>query len=172
MDISFRRLRPRIRSGCRSNPLGVARCCPHLESVVKQMSDDPATEKPGSAENRDEPAMAGCPVCRVFCHGRQLACPPARFESSVPHEAERLHLSMLGRPSCQRASRSARGMNVERKGDNRPDAEPARGSERRAGLEPERGSVEEGVEKSKGAVSKSVVPLTGDRKFESLSVPI
>jgi hypothetical protein len=68
MDISFRRLRPGIRSGCRSNPLGVARCCPHLESVVKQMSDDPATEKPGSAENRDEPAMAGCAVCRVFCH--------------------------------------------------------------------------------------------------------
>jgi hypothetical protein len=39
-DISFRRLKPRIRSGRRSNPLGVARCCPHLESVVKQMSDE------------------------------------------------------------------------------------------------------------------------------------
>jgi hypothetical protein len=52
-------------------------------------------------------------------------------------------------------------MNVERKADNRPDAEPARGFERRADLEPERGSIEEGAEKSKGAVSKSVVPLTG-----------
>ena len=30
MDISFRRLRRRIRSGCRSNPRGVARCCPDL----------------------------------------------------------------------------------------------------------------------------------------------
>ena len=63
----------RIRSGCRSNPPGAARCCPHRESVVKQMSDDPATEKTGSAENRDEPAMAGCAVCEVFCHGRQPA---------------------------------------------------------------------------------------------------
>jgi hypothetical protein len=61
-------------------------------------------------------------------------------------------------------------MNLERKADNRPDAEPARGFERRAGLEPERGSVEEGAEKSKGAVSKSVVPLTGDRRFESFSL--
>src|SRR5438067_353490 len=40
--------------------------------------DDPATEKPGSAENRDEPAMAGCVVCKVFCHDAQ-ACLPARF---------------------------------------------------------------------------------------------
>ena len=54
--------------------------------------------------------------------------------------------------------------------DNRPDAEPARGFERRAGLEPGRGLVEEGTEKSKGAVSKSVVPLTGDRRFESFSL--
>ena len=61
-------------------------------------------------------------------------------------------------------------MNVERKADNRPDVEPARGSERRTGLEPERGLVEEGAEKSKGAVSKSVVPLTGDRRFESFSL--
>jgi hypothetical protein len=61
-------------------------------------------------------------------------------------------------------------MNVERKAENRPDVEPARGSERRTGLEPERGSVEEGAEKSKGAVSKSVVPLTGDRRFESSSL--
>jgi hypothetical protein len=61
-------------------------------------------------------------------------------------------------------------MNVERKADNRPVAEPARGSDRRAGLEPELGSVEEGAEKSKGAVSKSVVPLLGDRRFESLSL--
>jgi hypothetical protein len=38
------------------------------------------------------------------------------------------------------------------------------------GLEPERGSVEEGAEKSKGAVSKSGVPLTGDRGFESVSL--
>jgi hypothetical protein len=58
-------------------------------------------------------------------------------------------------------------MDVERKADNRPDAEPARGSERRANLEPERGSVEKGAEKSKRAVSKSVVPVTGDRGFES-----
>jgi hypothetical protein len=61
-------------------------------------------------------------------------------------------------------------MNVELRADNRPDAEPARGFERRAGLEPERGLVEEGAEKSKGAVSKSVVPLTGDRRFESFSL--
>jgi hypothetical protein len=52
-DIGFRRLRRRIRSGCRFNPLGVARCCAHREAVVKQMSDDPATEKTGSAENRN-----------------------------------------------------------------------------------------------------------------------
>src|SRR5438105_15481270 len=45
-DVSFRRLGFRIWSGCRSNPLGVARCCPHLEAVVKQMTDDPATENP------------------------------------------------------------------------------------------------------------------------------
>jgi hypothetical protein len=32
--------------------------------VVKQMSDDSATEKTGSAENRDEPASAGCAVHR------------------------------------------------------------------------------------------------------------
>src|SRR4029077_20835014 len=54
MDISFRGPQPRIRSGCASNPLGVARCRPHPESVVKQMSDDPAAEKAASAENRDE----------------------------------------------------------------------------------------------------------------------
>jgi hypothetical protein len=40
-------------SGCRFNRLRVARCCPHREAVVKQMSDDPATEKTGSAENRN-----------------------------------------------------------------------------------------------------------------------
>src|SRR6266481_7601822 len=62
------------------------------------MSDDPATEATGSAENRDEPAMAGCAVGKVFCHGRQPACPPGRSEPSIPHEAERLHLSMLRRP--------------------------------------------------------------------------
>ena len=49
MDISFRRLR----LGCRSNQLGAARCRPHPKSVVKQMPGDPATEKTGSAENRD-----------------------------------------------------------------------------------------------------------------------
>jgi hypothetical protein len=43
--------------------------------VVKQMSDDPATEKTGSAENRDEPAMAGCAVGKVFCHGRSAGMP-------------------------------------------------------------------------------------------------
>jgi hypothetical protein len=63
-------------------------------------------------------------------------------------------------------------MNVELRADNRPDAEPARGFERRAGLEPERGLVEEGAEKSKGAVSKSVVPLAGDRRFESFSLQL
>ena len=78
MDISSRRLRRRVRSGCRSNPLGVARCRPHPEAVVKQMTDDPATEKPGSAENCDEPAMAGWAVCKVFCHDAQ-ACLPGRF---------------------------------------------------------------------------------------------
>src|SRR6266481_1191532 len=81
-DVSFHRLGARIRLGCRSNPLGVARCRPHLEAVVKQMTDDPATEKPGSAENRDEPAMAGCAVCKVFCHSRRPACLPAPFEHS------------------------------------------------------------------------------------------
>src|SRR5258708_27406954 len=69
------------------------------ESVVKQMSDDPATEKTGSTENRDEPAMAGCAVGKVFCPGPQPACPPGRSEPSIPHEAKRLHLSMLRR-SC------------------------------------------------------------------------
>jgi len=33
-----------------------------LESVVEQMSDNPAAEKTGSAENRDQSAMAGCAV--------------------------------------------------------------------------------------------------------------
>jgi hypothetical protein len=55
-------------------------------------------------------------------------------------------------------------MNVGRKRDNRPDAEPARGSERRAGLEPERGSVEEGAAKSKGAASKNRCPFFGGPK--------
>jgi hypothetical protein len=74
MDISFRRLRPRIRSGCRPNPPGVARCYPHLESVVEQMSDDPAAEKTGSAEHRYQSAMAGCIVCKIiFRHGQQPA---------------------------------------------------------------------------------------------------
>src|SRR6516162_3577624 len=82
MDISFRGLKPRIWSGCRSDPLGVARCCPYPESVVKQMSDDPPTEKAASAENRDEPTMAGCALCKVFCHGHQPAYPLARFEHS------------------------------------------------------------------------------------------
>jgi len=68
-DISFRRLRRRIRSGCRSNLLGWRGCCAHGESAVKQTSDDPATEKPGSPENRDQPAIA----CKLFCHGRQPA---------------------------------------------------------------------------------------------------
>jgi hypothetical protein len=52
--------------------------------VIEQMTDDPATEKPGSTENRDEPAMADCAVCMVFCHGGQPACLPARFEQSRP----------------------------------------------------------------------------------------
>jgi hypothetical protein len=80
----------------------VARCCPHLEAVVKQMTDDPATEKPGSAENRDEPAMAGCVVSKVFCHGGQ-ACLPARFEA-FPDKEERPHLSMLRRHSLSTSS--------------------------------------------------------------------
>jgi hypothetical protein len=45
------------------------------EAVVKQMSDDPPTEKAASAENRDEPAMVGCAVCEVFCHGHEPATP-------------------------------------------------------------------------------------------------
>jgi hypothetical protein len=94
--------------------------------LVKQMSDDPATEKPGSAGNCDEPAMAGCAVFRVFCHGRQPACPPARFEPSVPHEVERLHLNMFRRPSL---STSILGMNVERTISRRSSAH-WRGSKR------------------------------------------
>jgi hypothetical protein len=72
--------------------------------VVKQMSDDPATEKTGSAENRNEPSMAGCAVCEVFRHGRQPACPPAQFEPSIPDEAERLQLIMLRCPSSSTSS--------------------------------------------------------------------
>jgi hypothetical protein len=59
-------------------------------------------------------------------------------------------------------------MDFERQGDNHSDAEPARGCLSRAGLKPERGSVEKLPRKSKGAVSKRVIPLTGDRGFESL----
>ena len=59
-------------------------------------------------------------------------------------------------------------MDFERQGDNHSDAEPARGCLTRAGIKPERGSVEKLPRKSKGAVSKRVIPLTGDRGFESL----
>jgi hypothetical protein len=59
-------------------------------------------------------------------------------------------------------------MDFERQGANHSDAEPARGCLSRAGLKPERGSVEKLPRKSKGAVSKRVIPLTGDRGFESL----
>ena len=38
-------------------------------------------------------------VTFAVCHGRQPACSPARFQSNVPHDAERLQLSMLRRPS-------------------------------------------------------------------------
>src|SRR5205814_3405421 len=103
-DVSFRRLGFRIWSGCRSNPLGVARCCPHLEAVVKQMTDDPATEKPGSAENRYEPAMAGCVVFKVFCQDAQ-ACLPARFG----HSRRAGTSACCGVPPCQRAARSPEG---------------------------------------------------------------
>ncbi len=44
---------------------------------------------------------------------------------------------------------------VERKADNRPDSEAARGSERRVGLEPEPGSVEKRAEKSEGGTEGS-----------------
>ena len=69
------------------------------------------------------------------------------ISAESPHDAERLQLGMLRRPSL---STSILGMNVERRADNRSDAEPARGFERHADLEPERGLVEEGAEKSKG----------------------
>jgi hypothetical protein len=68
-----------------------------------------------------------------------------------PHEAERLTSACSGVPQCQRASRR---MNVERRADNRPDAEPARGFERRAGLKPERGSVEEVPRNRKGSLEE------------------
>jgi hypothetical protein len=40
----------------------MARCYPDLESMVEQMSHDPAAKKTGSAENRGQSAMAGCVV--------------------------------------------------------------------------------------------------------------
>jgi len=66
MDVDSRGLRTRIWSGSRPNPPGVARCYPDLESVVEQMSDDPAAEKTGPAENRYQSAMTGCVVCKVI----------------------------------------------------------------------------------------------------------
>ena len=37
--------------------------------MVQQMSDDAAPEKPGSAENRDQAAMAGCTAASLLVNG-------------------------------------------------------------------------------------------------------
>ena len=49
-------------------------------------------------------------------------------------------------------------MDLERKADNHPDAEPPRGSERRASLKPERGSVEK-VPRNRKRQSRSALSL-------------
>ena len=72
------------------------------EAVVKQMSDDPPTEKAASAENRDEPAMVGCAVCKVFCHGHEPATP--WHDLSIPGKLDRRHLSILPRPPLSTSS--------------------------------------------------------------------
>ena len=78
------------------------------EAVVKQMSDDPPTEKAASAENRDEPAMVGCAVCEVFCHGHEPATPWHDF--SIPgNRTAGISASSRGLP-CQRAARIASGL--------------------------------------------------------------
>jgi hypothetical protein len=77
----------------------VARRCSHPKSVVDQMPDDPATEKTGSAENRDEPAMANGAVCYVFCQGRKPTCPPVGLGRTFPVGSARRYLSKLQRPS-------------------------------------------------------------------------
>src|SRR6516162_2103659 len=70
MDVDSRGLRTRIWSGSRPNPPGVARCYPDLESVVQQMSDDPAAEKTGPPENSYQSATAGSALRTIiFCHG-------------------------------------------------------------------------------------------------------
>src|SRR5207248_7437133 len=71
---------------------------------VKQMTDDPATEKPGSTENRDEPAMAGYVVCKVFCHDAPACL--ARFGLSSQGGCTS---ACCGVPPCQRAARSPEG---------------------------------------------------------------
>src|SRR6202047_1184139 len=79
--------------------------------------------------------MAGCAACKVLCHGRQPACPPARFEPEHPPQG--------GAAASQHAPASLlvnehpeapEEWDVERKADNRRDSEPARGSERCAPL--------------------------------------
>src|SRR6266481_8210419 len=75
-----------------------------------------------------------------------------------PTQAERLHLSMLRRPYLSTSSPEHRGMDLERKADNHPDAEPPRGSERRASLKPERGSVEK-VPRNRKRQSRSALSL-------------
>jgi hypothetical protein len=103
MDISFRSSGPRIWSGSRSNPLGVARCGPHLESVVEQMSDDPAPEKTGAAENRDQSAMARYAVNTInFRHDQPPTCPPTRFEHS-PQRRCGCFSACSGVSPCQQA---------------------------------------------------------------------
>jgi len=61
-------------------------------------------------------------------------------------------------------------MDLERKADNHPDAEPPRGSERRASLKPERGSVEKVPRNRKRQSRSALSPVTGDRRFESVSL--
>src|SRR6516164_10200233 len=61
------------------------------------MSDDPAPENTGSAENRHQSAIARCAVCTIiFRHGQQPTCPPALSEHS-PERRSELLLSMLRR---------------------------------------------------------------------------
>jgi hypothetical protein len=84
MDIGSRGLRTRVWSGSRPNPPGVARCSPHLESLVEQVSDDPAPEKTGSAENGYQSPMAGSALRTIiFCHGHS--------RHAHPHDLSLLH---------------------------------------------------------------------------------
>jgi hypothetical protein len=66
VNVNLGRLRRRVGSGRPSDGFGMARRSSHPKSVVEQMPDDPATKKSGSAEDRDETAVANDALCYVF----------------------------------------------------------------------------------------------------------